>query len=131
VPLSSPSDWVKLNLGQHAPLRVSYPPALLSRLAEGIKDKTLPATDRCAMLSYMHHVACEAGAPAYATSLTETSVLYSSHLPLLLYSDVMMGGSAGLLLDAYNLTKTGELPATELLFLIKAYKNEDNRCHHN
>lgn len=61
----------------------------------------------------------------------ETSVLGSSHLALLPPSGVMMLGSAGLLLDAYNLTKTGELPATELLFLIKAYKNEDNRCHND
>jgi hypothetical protein len=46
VPLSSPDGWVKLNLGQHAPLRVSYPPELLRRLAAGVADKSLPATDR-------------------------------------------------------------------------------------
>lgn len=46
VKLSSPSDWVKLNLGQHAPLRVLYPADMLARLAEGVKAKTLPPTDR-------------------------------------------------------------------------------------
>ncbi len=79
IPLSGPGDWVKLNLGQHAPLRVLYPPELLGRLATGIRDKSLPATDR-----------------------------------------------AGLLLDCFNLTKKGEIPATQLLMLIKAYENEDN-----
>jgi len=79
IPLSNPNDWVKLNLGQHAPLRVLYPPELLARLAAGIRDKSLPATDR-----------------------------------------------AGLLLDCFNLTKKGEIPATQLLTLIKAYEQEDN-----
>jgi hypothetical protein len=49
VPLSSPGDWVKLNLGQHAPLRVRYPADLLLRLADGVRSKTLPATDRCVL----------------------------------------------------------------------------------
>jgi len=79
VPLRGPNDWVKLNLGQHAPLRVLYPPVLLARLAAGVRDKTLPATDR-----------------------------------------------AGLLMDCFNLTKKGEIPATQLLTLIKAYEQEDN-----
>lgn len=32
---------------------------------------------------------------------------------------------AGLLLDAFNLTKKGEMPASQLLALIKAYEDED------
>lgn len=32
---------------------------------------------------------------------------------------------AGLLLDAFNLTKKGEMPASQLLALVKAYEEED------
>jgi hypothetical protein len=68
----------QLNLGQHAPFRVLYPPELLGRLASGVQDQSLPPADR-----------------------------------------------AGLLLDAFNLTKKGEMPASQLLALIKAYEEED------
>lgn len=68
----------QLNLGQHAPFRVLYPPELLGRLASGVQDKSLPPSDR-----------------------------------------------AGLLLDTFNLTKKGEVPASQLLALIKAYDEED------
>jgi len=59
---------------------VAYPLELLSRLADGVKDKSLPPTDR-----------------------------------------------AGLILDAFNLTKTGDIKGSDLLRLVKAYRDEDNR----
>mmetsp|Transcript_2069 Transcript_2069/g.6264 ORF Transcript_2069/g.6264 Transcript_2069/m.6264 type:complete len:925 (-) Transcript_2069:12-2786(-) len=43
--------WVKLNAGQHAPLRCKYPDAMLPALAQAIRAKTLPAADRIGLLS--------------------------------------------------------------------------------
>ena len=51
IPLSSPDGWAKLNAGQEVPLRILYTPEMLTRLAEGIKSKALPACDRASLLT--------------------------------------------------------------------------------
>lgn len=43
--------WVKLNAGQHAPLRCQYPDAMLPALAAAVASKTLPPADRIGLLS--------------------------------------------------------------------------------
>ena len=45
------AKWVKLNAGQHAPLRVKYPDAMLPHLFEAISSKKLPPADRIGLLS--------------------------------------------------------------------------------
>ena len=45
------AKWVKLNAGQHAPLRVKYPDAMLPHLFEAISSKRLPPADRIGLLS--------------------------------------------------------------------------------
>lgn len=43
--------WVKLNLGQHVPLRVKYPDSMISPLCAAITAKAFPAADRIGLLS--------------------------------------------------------------------------------
>lgn len=57
---TSPSSWIKLNFGHAVPLRVAYTPALLNRLFEGVRSKTLPAVDRAGLLLDMFAL-CTAG----------------------------------------------------------------------
>ena len=45
------AKWVKFNAGQHAPLRVRYPDAMLPHLFEAISSKKLPPADRIGLLS--------------------------------------------------------------------------------
>ena len=42
---------MKLNLGQHVPLRVKYPDAMISPLCAAIAAKAFPAADRIGLLS--------------------------------------------------------------------------------
>ena len=51
IPLSSKSGWVKLNAGQDVPMRVKLTLEMIERLGVGIKSKTLPASDRAALLT--------------------------------------------------------------------------------
>lgn len=51
IPLADKSDWVKLNAGQEVPMRVLNTPEMLSRMAQGVKAKTLPPCDRAALLT--------------------------------------------------------------------------------
>lgn len=51
IPLSSKSGWVKLNAGQEVPMRVLPSANMIERLAEGIKDKSLPICDRAGLVT--------------------------------------------------------------------------------
>lgn len=46
---SQGASWLKLNLGQHVPVRVLYPPSMLGRLAKNVQ--ALPAEDRIGLLA--------------------------------------------------------------------------------
>jgi aminopeptidase N len=50
IPLSGPNDWVKLNAGQQALVRVSCSPEMTNRLRGAIRSGALPAADRAAVL---------------------------------------------------------------------------------
>ena len=51
--MTLPGDgaWVKLNFGQHVPLRVKYPDSMISPLCAAITAKAFPAADRIGLLS--------------------------------------------------------------------------------
>lgn len=51
IPLPSKEGWVKLNAGQDVPCRVKVTSAMIERLGLGIKSKTLPPSDRAALLT--------------------------------------------------------------------------------
>ncbi|KAL3801383.1 hypothetical protein HJC23_006993 [Cyclotella cryptica] len=51
IPLKSKDGWVKLNAGQDVPMRVKLTSEMIHRLGSGIKSKTLPASDRAALLT--------------------------------------------------------------------------------
>jgi puromycin-sensitive aminopeptidase len=51
IPLSSKDGWVKLNAGQDVPMRVKLTSEMIERLGAGIRLKTLPASDRAALLT--------------------------------------------------------------------------------
>lgn len=51
IPLSSKNGWVKLNAGQEVPMRVLPTAAMIERISEGIKTKTLPICDRAALVT--------------------------------------------------------------------------------
>ena len=44
-------QWVKLNAGQHVPLRVKYPDSMIPALCEAVKAKAVGAADRIGILS--------------------------------------------------------------------------------
>lgn len=46
---SSGASWLKLNYGQHVPIRVLYPPDMMAKLAANVG--ALPATDRIGLIS--------------------------------------------------------------------------------
>lgn len=50
IPLSSPSDFVKLNAGQEVPMRIFASKTMLERLAPAIQQKTLSSCDRAGIL---------------------------------------------------------------------------------
>jgi len=50
VALESSDDWIKLNAGQHVPLRVAHSPAMVERLTNAIRSKAIPATDRAGLI---------------------------------------------------------------------------------
>ena len=45
------APYVKLNAGQHAPLRCKYPDAMMPAFAEAIRRRELPPADRIGLLS--------------------------------------------------------------------------------
>jgi len=47
--IAKDASWVKLNFGQHVPIRVLYPPAMIERLAANVQS--LSAEDRIGLLS--------------------------------------------------------------------------------
>lgn len=51
IPLPSKDGWVKLNAGQDVPMRVQLTSEMIERLGAGIRSKTLPASDRAALLT--------------------------------------------------------------------------------
>jgi puromycin-sensitive aminopeptidase len=51
IPLGGANDWVKLNAGQGAPIRVLPSEEMLQRLSTPIQMKALPAVDRAGLLS--------------------------------------------------------------------------------
>jgi len=55
------ASWLKLNFGQHMPLRVLYPASMISRLAANMPS--LPAEDRIGLLTDTYAL-CKAGALA-------------------------------------------------------------------
>ena len=51
IPLSSKSDWVKLNAGQEVPMRVQYTDEMLGRLSKAVETKTLTSpADRVGLI---------------------------------------------------------------------------------
>mmetsp|Transcript_2871 Transcript_2871/g.6741 ORF Transcript_2871/g.6741 Transcript_2871/m.6741 type:complete len:887 (+) Transcript_2871:54-2714(+) len=68
--VASSASWLKVNFGQHVPIRVLYPPAMLTRLVKGMKD--LPAEDRIGLLSDSFAL-CKAGVldPTHLVSLLQ------------------------------------------------------------
>ena len=55
-----PVTWVKLNAGQHVPLRVKYPDSMMPALCAAVRQKHFSATDRIGLLSD-HSALCRAG----------------------------------------------------------------------
>mmetsp|Transcript_50293 Transcript_50293/g.145843 ORF Transcript_50293/g.145843 Transcript_50293/m.145843 type:complete len:890 (-) Transcript_50293:64-2733(-) len=55
---SQGASWLKLNFGQHVPVRVLYPPSMLTRLARSVQS--LPAEDRIGLLADSYAL-CKAG----------------------------------------------------------------------
>jgi|UniRef100_A0A7S4GCC8 aminopeptidase N len=52
------ASWIKLNYGQHVPMRVCYPPEMMKRLSANVSQ--LPAEDRIGLLSDTYAL-CKAG----------------------------------------------------------------------
>jgi len=50
VPISSSDDWVKLNAGQHVPLRVAYTSSMIDRLCNAIRTKSISTVDRAGLI---------------------------------------------------------------------------------
>ena len=50
VQLASEKDWIKINAGQTAMIRVNYTPEMRQRLAEAVRTKAIPPQDRGALL---------------------------------------------------------------------------------
>ena len=50
IPVSGPSDWVKINAGQHSMVRVAYTPEMSANLMPAVSSKALPPVDRGALL---------------------------------------------------------------------------------
>lgn len=50
IPLSGENDWVKINAGQQALLRVSHTPGMISRLLQPVREKILTPIDRASLL---------------------------------------------------------------------------------
>ena len=50
ITLSGPNDWVKVNAGQHALVRVAHSPAMITRLVAPVTDKSLSPVDRASLL---------------------------------------------------------------------------------
>mmetsp|Transcript_20947 Transcript_20947/g.30195 ORF Transcript_20947/g.30195 Transcript_20947/m.30195 type:complete len:870 (-) Transcript_20947:137-2746(-) len=50
IPLASADDWLKINAGQHALVRVAHSPTMLQRLQEAIRSKSLSPIDRASLL---------------------------------------------------------------------------------
>jgi len=73
------NPWVKLNYGQHVPIRVKNSHAMLQALSKAVLNKDIPPADR-----------------------------------------------SSLLMDSLALVKSGMLPVTELLLLLKSYEAEDD-----
>ena len=44
-------SWVKLNAGQHVPMRVKYPDSMIPNLGDAVRKKIIPAADRIGLLS--------------------------------------------------------------------------------
>ena len=51
VAVAPGTSWVKLNAGQHVPLRCKYPDSMMPALAEAVRTKALGAADRIGLLS--------------------------------------------------------------------------------
>lgn len=50
IPLNGANDWVKINAGQQALLRVAHSPSMVSRLLQPIREKSLTPIDRASLL---------------------------------------------------------------------------------
>ena len=65
--------WIKLNAGQHIPMRVAYTPGMLASLRDGVRARSLPAADRAALLEDAYALAKAGvdgmGVPALLTLL--------------------------------------------------------------
>jgi puromycin-sensitive aminopeptidase len=51
VSVQGSGEWVKLNAGQHVPLRVQYPATMIPKLADAVRNKAFCAADRIGFLS--------------------------------------------------------------------------------
>lgn len=51
IPLTGKDDWVKLNAGQGAPIRILPSEEMLKRLSKVIQNKSLPVSDRAGLLT--------------------------------------------------------------------------------
>eukprot|EP00602_Paraphysomonas_sp_CaronLab_P000533 CAMPEP_0185021724 /NCGR_PEP_ID=MMETSP1103-20130426/4412_1 /TAXON_ID=36769 /ORGANISM="Paraphysomonas bandaiensis, Strain Caron Lab Isolate" /LENGTH=825 /DNA_ID=CAMNT_0027553425 /DNA_START=132 /DNA_END=2609 /DNA_ORIENTATION=+ len=63
IPLAGEGDWVKLNAGQQALVRVAHTPAMIDRLLEPIRSKTLSPIDRASLLLDAYALAKAGSAP--------------------------------------------------------------------
>ena len=50
VSVQGSGEWVKLNAGQHVPLRVQYPATMIPKLADAVRNKAFCAADRIGFL---------------------------------------------------------------------------------
>lgn len=51
ITIEGDGEWVKLNAGQHVPMRVRYPDGMIAPLCSAIRDKAFGAADRIGLLS--------------------------------------------------------------------------------
>ena len=99
VTFSVPCDgrWLKLNAGQHVPLRVKYPDEMVPQLAQAMRAGELPPVDRIGLISDAASL-CRAGKLEPALYLELLGTCDAEHDPVVLSQSLeRMGALAGLL----------------------------------
>ena len=51
IPLAGAGDWVKINTGQQALVRVAHSPEMMQRLQPALRSQALSPVDRAALLN--------------------------------------------------------------------------------
>ena len=118
VPLSSPSDFVKLNSNQEVPMRVLYNSEMLKHLSVAVSSKTLSAVDRAGLLADAYALVKSGDLdPAELIKLLHH---YKNETDFVVYEAVagVLGGLAQTALLNENITEHLEKFATSLVSVL-------------